>query len=496
MRVLVTGGTGYIGGRLAPRLVERGHDVRVMVRDKARLAGRPWAGIVKEVVEADLSDKASLAKAVEGVDAAYYLVHSMVETPDFREHDRLLAENLAIACANAGVKHVIYLGGLMPDGGGFVSKHLESRAEVGAILAARVPTTELRAGPIIGSGSASFEMVRYLTERLPVMVTPRWVNNEVDCIAVRDMMAYLIAAMERAEALGEAAGIVDVAGDRLKFREMMTQYAAVRGHRRWIVATPVLAPGLAARWVGFVTPITNRLAVPLVEGMCRPLLADTTKAHKLFPDIEPIPYRVAVELALKKIGVGDIETRWSGAVGDGPTVELRDREGLIREVRTRRAECSPRCLFDAFTSLGGDKGWLTWRWAWTIRGWMDKAVGGPGLRRGRRHPTELLAGETLDFWRVEAIERPKLLRLRAEMKVPGRAWLQFEAIERDGQTYLRQTALFDPLGLPGWLYWWSLYPVHLFIFTDMTKAIVADAEKLARQRAIDDATDTGAAEAA
>ncbi|MEM6334534.1 MAG: DUF2867 domain-containing protein [Planctomycetota bacterium] len=484
MRVLVTGGTGYIGGRLAPRLVERGHDVRVSARDLARLKTRPWAGVVKELVEADLADADSLAAAVKDVDVAYYLVHSMTHTADFRQRDRELAEAFGRACAEAGVKHVVYLGGLQPSGTGHVSEHLESRAEVGRVLAEHVAVTELRAGPIIGSGSASFEMVRYLTERLPVMVTPRWVRHEVDCIAVRDMMGYLIAAAERFEMTGEAAGVVDVAGDRLKFREMMEQYAAVRGHRRWIFPTPVLAPGFAARWVGFVTPITNRLAVPLVEGMCRPLLADTSKAKRLFPEVEPIAYRRAVELALRKIKVGDIETRWSGAVGQSPseTVELRDEQGLIREVRTAKADCSPECLYDAFTSLGGEKGWLTWGWAWRMRGWMDAAIGGPGLRRGRRHPTELLIGETLDFWRVETVERPRLMRLRAEMKVPGRAWLQYEAIEEGGQTYLRQSALFDPMGLPGWLYWWSLYPIHLFIFTDMAKAVVRDAEALSRSR--------------
>jgi len=478
MRILVTGGTGYIGGRLAPRLLERGHEVRVMVRDRGRVEGRPWAEQC-EIVEADLQEPGTLPAAVEGIDQAYYLVHSMVHTADFRERDRLLARHFAQACAEAGVKHVVYLGGLQPSGEGFVSDHLESRAEVGRLLAERLPVTELRAGPIIGSGSASFEMVRYLTERLPVMVTPRWVRNEVDCIAVRDMMSYLIASLERYERVGEAAGLVQVSGERLRFRDMMEQYAQVRGHKRYIFPVPVLAPSLAARWVGFVTPITNRLAVPLVEGMCRPLLADSGKARELFPDIEPIAYKRAVELALGKIEHGDIETRWTGSTHGEASVELEDREGLIREVRMRRARCSPPCLYDTFTSLGGDKGWLTWSWAWVLRGWMDQLIGGPGLRRGRRHPHELLMGETLDFWRVEAIDRPRLLRLRAEMRVPGRAWLQYEAIERDGQTYLRQTAIFDPKGLPGWLYWWSLYPIHLFIFTDMTKAIVRDAEKTA-----------------
>jgi uncharacterized protein YbjT (DUF2867 family) len=414
------------------------------------------------------------------VDAAYYLVHSMVHTKDFKSRDRLLAKHFAEACAAAGVRHVVYLGGLQPEGQAAVSDHLASRAEVGRVLADRVAVTELRAGPIIGSGSASFEMVRYLTERLPVMLTPRWVKHEVDCIAVRDMMSYLIEALERFERTGEAAGVVDVAGDRLRFIDMMKQYAEVRGLRRYIFPVPVLAPRLAARWVGFVTPISNRLAVPLVEGMCRPLLADTEKAEAIFPQVEPIRYRRAVELALEKTRTGDIETRWSGSTYGQASFELEDREGLIREVRTKRADCSAECLFRTFTSLGGDKGWLTWSWAWVLRGWMDQVVGGPGLRRGRRHPTELLLGESLDFWRVEALERPCLLRLRAEMKVPGRAWLQYETYEEGGRTYLRQSALFDARGLPGWMYWWSLYPVHLFIFTDMVNAIVRDAEAAAK----------------
>jgi hypothetical protein len=367
------------------------------------------------------------------------------------------------------VQLVIYLGGLMPEAGQ-ASTHLASRAEVGKILRAGLPTTELRAGPIIGAGSASFEMVRYLTERLPVMVAPRWVGNPVQPVAVRDVLSYLLAALER-----EPLGVVEIGGDALSFKQMMEVYAQVRGLRRMIVPVPVLAPGLAARWVGLVTPIPNRLAVPIIEGVIHPLLADTARARLLFPVIQPLTYRSAVEEALGAIERGEVETRWSGALGSGSTVELSDREGLIREVRSVRIEASPQGVFETFSSLGGDRGWLVWNWAWWLRGLVDRVTGGPGLRRGRRHPRELLAGEAVDFWRVEMVVPPRLLRLRAEMNLPGRAWLQWEAVPDGDGTRLVQTALFAPVGLAGALYWNLLYPAHRMIFSGLVRAIAREA---------------------
>lgn len=468
MKVLVTGATGYIGGRLTPRLLERGYDVRVLVRDPVRVQGRPWIDDV-EVVRGDLLDPDSLATAFEGIEAAYYLVHSMTGRKDFEQTDRCAAEHFVRAAQ--GLEHVIYLGGLQPEDTSNHSSHLRSRAEVGQILRQGLPTTEFRAGPIIGSGSASFEMVRYLTERIPAMIAPKWIHNEVQPIAVRDVMSYLLDALER-----QPMGIVSIGADRLSFKAMMQGYAKERGLHRLIVPVPVLAPKLAARWVGFVTPITNKLAVPLVEGVVQPLLVPDHRARELFPEIEPIPYQRAVELAMSKIEHSDVETRWSGALGEGRATQLHDWEGMIHERQTRAVNADPERVYRVFSSLGGNNGWLTWNWAWTLRGMLDRVVGGPGLRRGRRDPERLLPGEALDWWRVEAVERPKLLRLRAEMKVPGRAWLQWETKRRDGQTWLLQTALFRPRGLPGVLYWYLLYPIHKLIFASMIKAIAERAE--------------------
>lgn len=471
-RVLVTGATGYIGGRLVPRLIDRGDAVRVLVRDRERVIGRPWEGMV-DVAVGDVLQPESLPPALEGIDTAYYLIHAMTSEGDFAERDRRGAEHFGLAAKHAGVKHIVYLGGLQPDDDALASPHLASRAETGRVLAEHVPTTELRAGPIIGSGSASFEMVRYLTERLPAMVAPKWINNLVQPIAVRDIMAYLLAAGEH-----EPAGVVDVGGEQLTFKDMMHGYASVRGLRRLILPVPVLAPKLAARWVGFVTPIPNRLAVPLVEGVVRPLVVKDGRARELFPEVQPIGYRRSVELALGKIGLGDIETRWSGSLGEGESLRLEDSGGIIREIRRVRAECSANSLFRAFTSLGGARGYLTFNWAWKLRGMLDKLVGGPGLRRGRRHPDELLPGEAMDFWRVEEVDPDQRLTLHAEMKLPGEAWLRWEAREERGETYLEQTAAFRPRGLPGLLYWWSLYPLHLVMFTRMARAIARRAEQL------------------
>jgi uncharacterized protein YbjT (DUF2867 family) len=467
MRVLVTGATGYIGGRLVPRLLDAGHDVRVMVRDPARVAGRPWASSV-DVVRGDVEDPASLRAALDGVDAAYYLIHLMDAGGDFAERDRRAAENFV--AAGPHLRHVIYLGGLLPDAKN-VSKHLASRAEVGEILRAGLPTTEFRAGPVVGSGSASFEMVRYLTERLPAMIAPRWILNDVQPIGVRDILGYLTLALER-----EPAGVYNVGTHPLTFKGMMREFASVRGLRRLIVPVPVLAPRLAALWVGLVTPIPNRLAVPLVEGVVHPVVADTTRAQADFPEIKPISYRESVERALQQTTENGVATRWSSALGSAPAFELTQKEGMIRETRSCRASADPATTFAAFSSLGGDTGWLFWSWAWSVRGALDRLAGGPGLRRGRRHPSDLEPGDAVDFWRVERVEPPNLLRLRAEMKVPGRAWLQWEVLPEKGSTQLVQTAIFEPFGLAGHLYWNSLYPVHKIIFSGLVRAIASRAE--------------------
>ncbi|CAA9354425.1 MAG: Nucleoside-diphosphate-sugar epimerase [uncultured Gemmatimonadetes bacterium] len=467
MNVLVTGATGYIGGRLVPRLLEDGHRVRVLVRDRRRIEGRAWAGAV-EVAEGDLADPGTLPRAFHGVEGAYYLVHSMYDTRDFARRDRALAINFAEAAA--GVPRVVYLGGLLPHAAD-VSEHLRSRAEVGQILRERANATELRAGPIIGSGSASFEMVRYLTERIPAMIAPRWILNDVQPVAVRDVLSYLLLALERAPG-----GVVEIGADRLTFRDMMQGYAGVRGLRRAIVPVPVLAPRLASLWVGFVTPIPNRLATPLVMGVVHPVVADTERARALFPEVEPIPYAQAVELALERVAEQEVPTRWSGALGSQPSYQLQDWEGTLREVRSVHVDAPPEAVFRTFSGLGGERGWLVWNWAWRLRGVMDRAVGGPGLRRGRRDPDRLLPGEALDFWRVEESDPPRLLRLRAEMRVPGKAWLEWVTYPEDGGTRLVQTAIFAPKGLSGFLYWYASFPAHKVIFSGMVAEVARRAE--------------------
>lgn len=464
LRVLVTGATGYVGGRLIPRLLEAGHTVTVLVRDAARITGRNWLDEVS-VIEGDLLEGSGpWSSQLQSFDAAYYLVHSIYSGAKFGELDQTAAENFARAAAS--VPLVIYLGGLMPDTPN-PSPHLKSRAETGEALRRHLPVTEFRAGPIIGSGSASFEMVRYLTERLPIMVAPRWISNAVQPIAVRDVLSYLVAALDK-----EPMGIVEIASPtHLTFREMMLGYAKARGLTRSITALPVLTPGLAARWIGLVTPISNKLAVPLIEGVVHPLLANTERAEADFPRIKPIEYQQAVELAVAKTDEDAIETRWTGALGGGSTLRLTDWRGTVCEERTIHVECSPMAAFRSFTSLGGETGWLVWNWAWKLRGWMDKLAGGPGLRRGRRHPTELLPGETVDFWRVERLDPGRELLLRAEMQLPGKAWLHFEVVPETDGCRLVQTARFLPDGATGALYWYALYPVHQFIFSDMISAI-------------------------
>jgi uncharacterized protein YbjT (DUF2867 family) len=465
MTVLVTGATGYIGGRLAGRLVERGIPVRVLVRDERRIHGRRWERDV-EVVAGDLFDAASLERALDGVEQAYYLVHSMTHADDYADRDRIAARNFVHAGRH--LRHCIYLGGLVPEAAG-VSEHLQSRGETGAILRGGLPTTEFRAGPIVGSGSASFEMVRYLAERLPFMIAPRWITNAVQPIAVRDVLAYLVQAREH-----EAAGIVEIGGaDVLSFREMLERYAAVRGLRRRIFAVRGISPRVASLWVDKVTPIPRRLAAPLMEGILHPVLADTTKARALFPDVRPMAYTTAVERALVRLTEHWVESRWSDALGSEGSYELRDREGILEETRTIYVEATPDQLFRAFCRLGGDQGWLAWNWLWRLRGFIDRLLGGPGLRRGRRDPQWLYLGEAVDFWRVEVVDRPRMLRLRAEMKVPGQAWLQFTAVPEGQGTRLIQTALFAPRGLLGLLYWYAMYPAHLFIFGDMARAVAA-----------------------
>jgi uncharacterized protein YbjT (DUF2867 family) len=477
MKVLVTGATGYIGGRLVPRLLNEGYQVRVFARNPARLEDHPWSDRVERVA-GDVFDGEVLARALDGVEAAYYLIHAMCSGPDWAERDRRAATLFVEAAGD--LEQIVYLGGILPDSTtGRGSEHLRSRAEVGEILRRHPGATEFRAGPIIGSGSASFEMVRYLTERLPAMLTPSWVRNLVQPIGVRHVLEYLVGVLGRTD----ATGVIDIGSEVLTFKEMMQGYAEVRGLPRAILPLSVMSPRVAGFWVGLVTPIPNCLAIPLVEGMARPVVGDLTRARELFPEVRPAAYKESVELALLRIHQGDIKTSWRGSVGRKEGVVFQDTEGLVRQVRTRLLDIPVEAVFRAFTSLGGERGWLAWEWAWEARGILDQLVGGPGIRRGRRHPQELRTGDAVDFWRVEEIEENRLLRLVGEMRVPGRAWLQFEVDEVGGRTRLVQAALFEPRGFWGWAYWYSLSLAHTVLFDRMIDAVA----ELAREMAAEDA---------
>ena len=472
--ILVTGATGYIGGRLVPRLLAAGFRVRCLVRDISRLQGRVWRDSV-ELVEGDVLQPDSLPDAMQSVTAAYYLVHSLGAGSDFFAYDVQAARNFGAAARAGGVQRLIYLGGL-GDPKTHLSAHLRSRHETGdALRESSLPVTDFRAGVIVGSGSLSFEMIRYLTERIPVMICPLWVDTRIQPIAVRNVLDYLEAALSVPESAGR---IVEIGGaDAITYGEMLTIYAEVRGLRRWLVPVPVLTPRLSSYWVHFVTPIPAAIAGPLIAGLRNEVLVRDNLARRLFPGIEPLDYRTAVTLALEKLDAHAVETSWSGALSTsqhGPApVTLTTHEGMIIEHRQRSVDAPAEAVFRAFTGIGGNRGWLYMNWTWRIRGFIDRLFGGVGLRRGRRHQDELHVGEALDFWRVEAVEPGRLLRLRAEMKVPGKAWLQFEVKTQPGDSrpLLTQTAFFAPKGLSGLAYWYLLYPIHALIFGGMIRRV-------------------------
>lgn len=473
--ILVTGATGYVGGRLVPRLLAAGHRVRVLARDPGRLEGRSWAGHANvEIVRGDALAPASLAPAMAGVTCAYYLIHSMQRTAgvagDFHERDLAAARNFGSAAKNAAVQRLIYLGGL-GDPDADLSHHLRSRHETGnALREAGVPLTEFRAAVIVGSGSASFEMIRHLTERLPAMICPRWVYTRVQPIAIDNVLDYLVAAIDTPASTGQ---VVEIGGaDVLTYGDMMLGYARVRGLRRWLVPVPVLTPRLSSYWVHWVTPIPAEIAMPLVEGLRNEVVVRDHTAHRLFPTIHPLDYHSAVARALDELNAHHVESSWSDALAtsqrDTAPFVFTAQDGMLIERRQQLVSASPSSVFRAFTRIGGEWGWPSFDWLWRIRGGLDRALGGVGFRRGRRDEHVLRPGDTVDFWRVEAVEPDRLLRLRAEMKVPGRAWLQFEAKpQEEGGTLLVQTAFFAPKGLFGLLYWYALYPFHGPIFSRM-----------------------------
>lgn len=475
VHVLVTGATGYIGGRLVPRLLARGHQVRCVARDPDRLAGREWPGA--EIVGGDLADASALPGLLEGIDVAYYLVHSMAEGEAFRERDRSMAQAFGRAAAQSGVGKIIYLGGL-GRAEEVHSRHLLSRHEVGQELAiAGVPVVEFRAAVIVGSGSASFEMIRHLVERLPIMVTPRWIDTRCQPISVRDVLDYLLRTLDH----NDAAGLYEIGGrDVLSYREMMLQYARIRGLRRVIVAAPVPHPELSSRFVDLVTPIPYRIAHPLIQSLRTEVVVGNHRALEEF-EVRPMGYDEAVRRAMARLATDDVETTWASSLAslsrDQPEGrQLSAHEGMLLERHRSRVAASPERVFGVICALGGDAGWPAGNALWQLRGLLDRACGGVGMRRGRRHPRELLAGDPLDFWRVEAVESPHLLRLRAEMKLPGRAWLQFEVLPDSRGARVEQTALYEPRGILGYLYWYAVRPFHRFVFPGLLRAVRDDAE--------------------
>lgn len=478
--VLVTGATGYVGGRLVPRLLEKGYRVRCLVRDPSRLEGRAWLKHV-EVVQGDALYPETLVQAMQDVSIAYYLIHGLQGGKINAERDLQVARNFAQAAEDVGVENIIYLGELV-DPTANLSPYLRARHETGYLLRyGKVPVTELRAGMIVGSGSALFEMIRYLTEREPLLICPAWFYSEAQPIAIRDVLSYLIAALENKECKGR---VIEIGGPtRLTYADMLQGYANERDFKRVLIRTPFYAPRLSAYWVHMVTPIHWRVVLPLIEGLNAKLIVRDDAAKKLFPEIQPIDFQTAVHLALGRIQRDNVETSWSDALvtalGDFKPYEFKIDEGMYIERRQVLLDLKPEDVFRSYSGIGGQRGWLYMDWAWGLRGWFDKLIGGVGIRRGRRHPDEVHTGEALDFWRVETVEKNTRMRLLAEMKVPGKAWLEFESQPKeDNKTLFTVTAYFASDGFAGFLYWYAMWPFHKFLFDGLTNRLVSRARVL------------------
>lgn len=479
----MTGASGYVGGRLVRALLDDQRLVRVFVRNKGKIQGQPWSTDV-EVIEGNANSVEDLNRAMQGIHTAYYLLHSINLGPDFDQIEARMARDFATAAKAQGVQQIVYLGGIANDKK--TSKHLTSRARTGEQLATQgVAVMELRAGIVIGSGSASFEMLRHLTHRLPVMTTPKWVMNRTQPISIRDVLWYL---RKSADLKSPVNRVFDIGGPEvLTYADMMQKFAKIAGlPKRWIIKVPVLTPELSSLWIGLVTPVPTALARPLVGSLISEVVADPEKSIDAFipPPVEGLlSVESSIRLALGKILDHTVETRWSDAgIVTAPWQKAQgdpawSGEMLLKDHREILSDIPVAHIWKNIENIGGDNGWYGAGWLWWLRGLLDRAVGGVGIRRGRRDPDNLRVGESLDFWRVEAIENQKILRLYAEMILPGKAWLEFRLEVIDGKTKIVQEATFAPHGLGGQIYWYAVLPFHAFIFPTMLRNIVKKSEQ-------------------
>jgi uncharacterized protein YbjT (DUF2867 family) len=467
--ILLTGATGYVGGRLLRSLENAQYRVRCMARRPKVLKEK--VGPATEIVYGDVLDRASLEAAMQGVDVAYYLIHSMGSTGSFVEADRLAAEHFGQAASAAGVKRIIYLGGLGVDDGQ-LSAHLRSRQQVGEVLRqSGVPVLEFRASIVIGSGSLSFEMIRSLVERLPFMITPRWVKVPAQPIAIQDLLDYLLEALRLPVS---AYRIYEIGGaDTVSYAEVMRIYAQYRNRKIRMMPMPVLTPYLSSLWLGLVTPLYARIGRKLIQSIVHPTVVRDNAARHIF-SVKPMGVKEAVCRAMSNEEQPFAATHWANALSSAGTTSSWGGVAFgsrLLDTRTIEVAAPPAAAFAAIQRIGGENGWYAWDSLWQLRGFMDQLVGGVGMRRGRLLPDNLHVGDPVDFWRVEAIEQDRRLRLCAEMKLPGRAWLEFEITDNGSSSIIRQTAVFDPVGVTGRAYWYSVYPLHHLVFGGMLRGI-------------------------